>query len=266
MNWMSFGNIAHWFLFVGAFLVIAIWESFQPGYPLNWPAERRWTGNGMILAISMIVQSVLLRTGPVALAVIISNQHRLLSGNSAPFFARFAASIILLDLTRYLTHRAFHSVSLLWRIHEVHHADPDYDVSTGARFHPLEVILTQLAYLAVVALLAPPPVAVFAADLITTAMNAFVHANIRLPHRLDVMLGRAIITPALHRIHHSEEIADQSRNFGQTFSFWDRLFGSYAEEGGKGEMLRMGIKELQTGDNLGVAYMLKQPFRRRDSA
>ena len=122
------------------------------------------------------------------------------------------------------------TLPLLWRVHEVHHSDPDYDVSTAARFHPIEVVSVQGAYLAAVALLAPPPIAVFLSELLTVVLNLFAHANASFPRKVEKCLGIVFMTPDVHRIHHSADEADHSRNFGQTFIWWDRIFGTYLSQ------------------------------------
>jgi sterol desaturase/sphingolipid hydroxylase (fatty acid hydroxylase superfamily) len=265
MSWNRFQGPAYWLLFVGVFLAVAVWESLRPRSPLDWPTERRWGRHAMILALAVIARNVLLPVSAVAVAVMVSgSRFGILSSAWLPFFVRCALTVLLLDLARYGIHRAFHALSFLWRIHEVHHSDPDYDVSTAGRFHPLEVVLEQGALLALIALLAPPPIAVFGDVLITVALNLFVHANASLPVPIEKALRKAIVTPDLHRIHHSERIQEQSRNFGQTFSWWDRLFGTFLAGAAGGESgLITGIMELRNGASLGLGFMLAEPFRRR---
>jgi sterol desaturase/sphingolipid hydroxylase (fatty acid hydroxylase superfamily) len=174
------------------------------------------------------------------------------------------AAVLLLDLSHYGIHRAFHAVPLLWRIHEVHHSDPDYDVSTAARFHPLEVVLARGGYLAAVVLLAPPPIAVFVSEALTVVFNFFAHANVSLPRQGGKLLGLVFITPDLHRIHHSADSADHSRNYGQTFAWWDRLFGTCLNEPNVGtERMTTGISGLRNAGSLRLGFVLKRPFESR---
>ena len=265
MPWIRFQGPAYWFLFVGVFLAVAVWESCRPRAPLDWPTGRRWERHAMILALAVIARNVLLPIGAVAVAVTVSgSRFGILNNPWLPFFVRCALTFLLLDLARYGVHRAFHALSFLWRIHEVHHSDPDYDVSTAGRFHPLEVVLEQGVLLALIALLAPPPIAVFGDVLITVVLNLFVHANASLPAPLEKALRRAFVTPDLHRIHHSEKMQEQLRNFGQTFSWWDRLFGTFlAKPAGGDDGLITGIKELRNSASLDLGFMLAEPFRRR---
>lgn len=265
MAWLKSQAALYWLLFVGTFLAVAVWETWRPRAPLAHATQRRWGIHAAILALSIILQNVLLRVSPVVLAAMVAGSpYGLLNRAWMPGWLRFAAALLLLDLTHYGTHRAFHSVGLLWRVHEVHHSDPDYDVSTAGRFHPLEVVGTQGATLLAVALLAPPPLAVFAAALIAVVLNLVAHANAALPAELENWLRRALITPDLHRIHHSEEVAEQSRNFGQTFSWWDRLFGTFLGGAARGERhFATGIKELRGDETVALGFLLTEPFRRR---
>ena len=258
-------SATYWILFVGAFLVVAVWESFQPKRALCGPAERRWGRHGLLLILSTVFVKVILRVNPVIVATAVAgSRFGILNRPGLPFAARCAATVLLLDLTNYLVHRTYHAVGFLWRVHEVHHSDPDYDVSTAGRFHPLEVLIGQAGILSVVALLAPPPDAVFGAELMTLLLNFFVHANASLPRTIERALRHVIITPDLHRIHHSEEMEEQWRNLGQTFSWWDRLFGTYLDRAAAGEEgLVTGVKGLQNPTSVEIGFMLSEPFRAR---
>jgi sterol desaturase/sphingolipid hydroxylase (fatty acid hydroxylase superfamily) len=255
----------YWSLFVGAFLAVAIWESFRPRKSLSGPADRRWGRHMLLLAVSTILVKVLVRMNPVAVAAMVANSaFGVLNKPWLPFGARFVTTLLLLDLTRYLMHRAYHAVGFLWRIHELHHSDPEYDVSTAGRFHPLEVLIDQAGFLAVIAMLAPPVTAVFASELITLVINFFVHANASLPRKIERVLRAVIITPDLHRIHHSEEMEEQWRNLGQTFSWWDKLFGSYLDSPAAGEDgLITGVQERRNTATIELGLMLAEPFRPR---
>lgn len=261
-GWLERASALNWTLFVVIFLAVAVWESAQPLRPLTWPAERRWSRHAILLLISGIVLTVVLRITPVALAeAAVKSRFGILNRAWIPWAVRFALTLAVLDLVTYATHRAFHSVYFLWRVHEVHHSDPDYDVSTAGRFHPVEVVAVQGAHLAAILLLAPPPLAVLAAGLLTSAQNLFTHANASLPNRADAILRTVFITPSLHRLHHSDQVADQIRNLGQTFTFWDRLFGTYAEAGDL--KVVTGIRGLQNEGSLGLGFMLAAPFQHR---
>jgi len=260
---MTHASAAYWSLFVVTFLAVAIWESAQPKRELAWPAGRRWGRHGLLLVIAGVISTAVFRMSPIALAAAVSgSRFGILNRPWLPFLARCVAAVILLDLVHYATHRAFHSFAILWRVHEVHHSDPDFDVSTAGRFHPIEVVLVQGASFAAVAVLAPPPVAVFAAGVIAMLLNFFAHANSSLPKWLDAPVRAVLVTPDMHRIHHSEEIVEQSRNFGQSFVWWDRLFGTYLAEPAAGENMTTGIAGVKAVTSLGLGFMLAEPFRR----
>src|SRR5581483_9272936 len=147
-----------------------------------------------------------------------------------PFWIRAGGAFLLLDLLKYSLHRLQHSVSWLWRIHQVHHSDPDFDVSTGVRAHPLEFLMIQGGTLGLVALLAPPPGAVLAAEVCACFFSFFEHANASLPQGWDKLVRACLVTPDVHRIHHSERDQEQFRNLGEIFTWWDRLFGTYQDQ------------------------------------
>ena len=260
MAWMRLEGAAYWTLFVATFLAIAIWESFQPRSRLSVPAEQRWGRHGILLAISGVLMTAVLRASPVLVAAgAAGSRYGLLNQPWLPFPLRSVLAVLLLDLALYASHRTFHSFYWLWRVHEVHHSDVDYDVSTAARFHPLEVILVRGFYLGVVALAAAPPEAAFAAELLMVVLNLFAHANASLPAWCERPLRTVFITPDLHRIHHSEDAAEQTRNFGQTFSIWDRLFGTYAAGI---QVEATGVKGVP-GGRPRVGMLLAAPFQRR---
>lgn len=259
LPWIRMEVTAYWVVFVTAFLAVAIWESLRPKSTLSIPAEGRWAAHALLLGVGAVLQSLVLRATPLVVAASAAeNPWGILNRPGTPLAAQFLGAILLLDLVRYFTHRLFHSVSILWRMHEVHHSDPDYDVSTAARFHPLEIIVAKAIYVGSILILAPPVMAVFFAGLHTALLNLFVHANASLPSSVERLLRGAIITPDLHRLHHSEEILKQNRNFGQTFVWWDRLFGTYLPAG-PGPW-RTGVKDVSPERAMILKFMLAEPF------
>jgi sterol desaturase/sphingolipid hydroxylase (fatty acid hydroxylase superfamily) len=264
MSWTKHTSTIYWGLFVSSFLAVAVWESVREARQLFWPAGRRWWRHGALLALSLGTVAAVLRLSPVVVAASVSgSRFGVLNRAWLPLALRWVATILILDLAQYWIHRTFHRFGVLWRVHEVHHSDPDFDVSTGARFHPLEVVSTEAVYLGIVALLAPPAEAVFAGGLASMVLNFFEHANASLPTGLERILRAVVITPSLHRIHHSADVADHSRNYGQIFSWWDGLFGTYLEHPAAGEeRLITGVEGLQNEDSLGLLFMIGEPFRR----
>ncbi len=170
--------------------------------------------------------------------------------------------ILAFDLLNYAVHRLMHSVELLWRVHEIHHSDRDFDVSTSARFHPIEVLITQAAKLLAVRLLAPSPLCVLVVLLLSSAQNLFAHANGSLPPQFETWLRLFVITPDAHRLHHSSELSAQNKNFGQLFPWWDRLLGTWGSVNEETE-LETGVRGIPDGETLKLGYMLLRPFQRR---
>ena len=263
MQWTRIEGPAYSVCIVAVFIAIAIWETSRPLRGLSAPAERRWRNHGVMFVAALIVPLVL-RVTPVALAVAVSGSPwGVLNKPWLPLALRYALAIVLMDGLQYWIHWSLHHVSLLWRIHQVHHSDQDYDVSTAARFHPLEVLWTQGLHLAAIAWLAPPAGAMLIYVLLTEAVNFTTHANASLPSRIDRILRLFLVTPDMHRIHHSEDMQEQRRNLGQTFAWWDRLFRSYQEKpAAQGTNFRTGLEELRDHDTLAVAFMLSEPFKK----
>ena len=250
-------------MFVVAFLACAIWESFRPKRNFSG-TERRWGKHGILLIICTVASVALYRISPVVMALnVTGSRFGLLNRTWLPFAARCVIAILALDLVRYSTHRLSHSVGALWRFHQVHHSDPDFDISTALRVHPIEVVLTQGAYLLTVAVLAPPVVAVLIAELGSILQSFFSHANASLPRWVEKPLRAVFVTPDMHRIHHSEEVAEQYKNLSDIFPWWDHLFGTYVEKPAAGDdKIVTGLKGFQNERSLGIGFMLAQPFRK----
>jgi len=266
MNWLRWESSALWIAIVAGFFAVAIWESVHPLRPLQASAGRRWRNHATLYAVAILCAGFALRVSPVFVAFAVrDSRYGLLNHAFLPKALTFVITLAVLDLVLYAAHRLFHSVRFLWRIHEVHHSDHDFDVSTAGRFHPIELVITQSFYYGAIALLAAPPAAVFTAQLLLAIENLFVHANKSLPSVAERALRFIIITPDLHRIHHSAEFAEQNLNYGQLFPWWDRLFGTYraTPQCGAQQHIVTGIAELGDADTLPVTYMLAEPFQPR---
>jgi len=263
VHWIHVESAAYWISFVGAFLACAVWESLRPLRETT-ATERRWGKHGVILIVCTVATVALYRISPVVMAAHVSeSKYGILNKPWLPYVVRCAVAILMLDLVRYLTHRLSHTVGALWRVHQVHHSDPEFDISTALRVHPIEVLFTQGTYLLTVALLAPPLVAVLLAELGSVLQSFFIHANASLPGWLDKPMRAVLVTPNMHRIHHSEEVGEQFKNLSDIFGFWDRLFGTYADAPAAGDAgIVTGLKGFQNEESLGIGFMLAQPFRK----
>ncbi|MGZ4819466.1 MAG: sterol desaturase family protein [Terriglobales bacterium] len=261
-HWLQLEIRTYWLTFVATFFAIAIWESWRPRRRLKMPLERRWTRHGLILLLSTLFSTTALRATPVAIALAVSDSRfGLLNKAALPLAVRWTVAVLVLDFTRYAVHWCLHATRL-WHVHQVHHSDPDFDVSTGARVHPLEVMVLQGANIATIALLAPPVSAVLFVELASAVQSFFSHANVSLPPSIDRWLHWLFVTPDMHRIHHSAQVAEQSRNFSDVFGFWDHLFGTYLAEPATGhEQMMVGLEECQDESSLGISWMLMRPFR-----
>jgi len=183
---------------------------------------------------------------------------------SVPPLVAIIASVVIMDLAIYLQHVLFHAVPGLWRLHRMHHADLDYDVTTGARFHTLEIILSMLIKLAVLSAIGAPPVAVIIFEVLLNATAMFNHGNVRLPLGLDRWLRLLVVTPDMHRVHHSVIVRETNSNFGFSLPWWDRLFGTYKAQPEAGhEGMNIGIEQFREPADLRLDQMLIQPFRGR---
>lgn len=262
MPWVRIESGAYWCVFVAAFLGVAIWESYRPRRSLCVSTEHRWRNHALLLLVCTGVSMGVYRASPVFIAASVAgNRFGLLNKPWLPFAARCILAVFVLDLVKYSLHRACHSVALLWRVHQVHHSDPDFDVSTTFRVHPIELIFTQSGYFGAIMILAAPPVAVLIAELASTLLGFLGHANARLPEWLEGPVRTIFVTPDLHRIHHSEEIREQNRNLADIFSWWDRLFGTYVPSPAAGQaQMITGLTGFQSSRSLDFAFMFLQPF------
>lgn len=262
MDWIRIESAVYWTVFVVAFLGFAIWESVRPKRVAE-RTERRWGKHGLMLIICSALSVGLWRVSPVVMAFNVSgSRFGLLNRPWLPFLVRCVIAILALDLMRYATHRLSHSVEFLWRVHQVHHSDPEFDVSTALRVHPIEVVWTQGVYLAAVALLAPPVAAILIAEMISAFESFLSHANASLPSWLEKPLRWILVTPDMHRIHHSEEMPEQFKNLSEVFPWWDRLFGTYLAAPAAGDRAVVtGLKGCQNEECLDIGFMLAQPFQ-----
>jgi len=263
MPWERIEATSYWFLFAAAFVAMAAWESYRPRSQPTCSTARRWSRHGVLFVVVTLILITVYRLSPVLLALKLSATHvGVLRSSGLPAVAQGALAILLLDLTRYAMHWAYHAAPWLWRFHQVHHSDPDFDVATGVRVHPVEAILTQGSALAAVAAFGMQPLPVLIFELATCFESCFGHANIALPRWLEGPLRMVWVTPDMHRIHHSNRGVEQRTNLGDVFPWWDRLFGTYtAEPVGGYERLVVGLRGFHTDSTLGVPFMLLLPFR-----
>jgi len=249
--------------FFGIFAAIALWEWWLPRRRRSFTRALRWPNNIGVVALNTALLRVAFPTTAVGLALI--GEQRgwgLLNSYPVPYWLAVAIGAAFLDFAIYLQHVMFHAVPALWRLHRMHHADLDFDVTTGARFHPIEILLSMIIKFGVVVALGAPALAVLIFEVLLNATAMFNHANVRIPISLDRALRWVVVTPDMHRVHHSVIVDETNSNFGFNLPWWDRLFGTYRAQPQAGhERMQIGIEDFRTGRDLWLDRMLVQPFR-----
>lgn len=250
--------------FVGILAAMALLQALFPKRRLAM-GYRRWPANLGVVAVNTLLLRLLLPAGAVGVALWAERAgFGLLHWLGAEGWPAIIIAMLLLDLLIYVQHVVFHAVPLLWRLHRVHHADQEIDVSTGLRFHPLEILFSMLIKMAAVALLGAPALAVLAFEMLLNGMAMFNHSNVRLPLALDAALRRLLVTPDMHRVHHSVIPRETNSNYGFNLSLWDRLFGSYVAQPEYGhDAMRIGLDDFQSGRPDGLKQLLLIPFADR---
>jgi sterol desaturase/sphingolipid hydroxylase (fatty acid hydroxylase superfamily) len=249
--------------FCGIFAVTALWERIGPRRKQTVGRAWRWPNNLGVALVDTVLVRILFPMTAVGLALIANERGvGLLNVVPVPAPIGVVVSVILLDLAIYFQHVLFHAVPVLWRLHRMHHADLDIDVSTGLRFHPIEILLSMLIKLTVVIALGAPAVAVLMFEILLNATSMFNHSNVRLPLGFDRLLRWFVVTPDMHRVHHSVLTRETNSNFGFNLPWWDRLFGTYRAQPAAGhETMTIGIEQFRDPRELGLDRMLVQPFR-----
>jgi sterol desaturase/sphingolipid hydroxylase (fatty acid hydroxylase superfamily) len=264
-------------VFACVFAVMALWELLAPRRPQAVGRGVRWPGNLGIVVLDALLVRLLFPTTAVGLALVAEALGwGLFNMLSWPTWIAVVLSVLVLDFAIYLQHVLFHAVPALWRLHRMHHADLEFDVSTGLRFHPIEILLSMLIKFVVIAALGVPALAVLIFEVLLNATSMFNHSNIRLTGTIDRLLRWIVVTPDMHRVHHSILVRETNSNFGFNLPWWDRLFGTYCAQPAAGhEGMTIGIGQFRDPRELGFVRMLLQPFRggvgdypigRRDSA
>jgi sterol desaturase/sphingolipid hydroxylase (fatty acid hydroxylase superfamily) len=241
--------------FLGVFVVMGTWEAARPRRRLTDPRRLRWPAN-----LGLVVLGAVAGGAAVAAAAFAAEQGvGLFHWFDAPVWVAWLATLVVLDFAVYLQHVLFHAVPILWRLHRVHHADLGFDASTGLRFHPIEILLSIGLKAAIVVLLGSPPWAVVAFEIVLNAASLFNHGNVAIPEALDRRLRWLVVTPDMHRIHHSSRVAETNSNFGFSVSWWDRLCGTYRADPALGQLgLEIGLVEYRR--SLGLGQLLALPF------
>ena len=249
--------------FFGVFAVMAFWELLAPRRQLLVPKLLRWSNNLALVVLNSVVLRLLFPAAAIGMAVFAEKQGwGVFNYYDLPLLLTAVVSVVVMDGFIYLQHVMVHAVPALWRLHRVHHADPDFDVTTGSRFHPLEIILSMLIKFAVIMVLGPPVVAVIIFEVLLNGTAIFNHSNVRLNKTFDKYLRLFVVTPDMHRVHHSVEADETNSNFGFNLPWWDRLFGTYRAQPRKGhEAMMIGIHQYNRPEQVTWLHkMLLLPF------
>lgn len=248
--------------FLGILITMAVWEAAAPRRRRSFSRWVRWPNNLGLVVLNTVVLRLTMPIAAVGLAAM--GEQRawgLLNNIAPPAWGRVAIAIVMLDLVIYLQHVLFHAVPALWRLHRMHHADLDFDVTTGARFHPIEILVSMGIKMAAVVALGAPPIAVLVFEVVLNATAMFNHGNVGLPAPLDRVLRWIVVTPDMHRVHHSVVPRETNSNFGFNLPWWDRMFGTYCPQPAAGQVgMTIGLDRFREPRQLRLGRMLIQPF------
>ncbi|MDP1925500.1 MAG: sterol desaturase family protein [Thiobacillus sp.] len=249
--------------FFGVLALMGVWEWLAPRRPLSTSRSRRWRANLGIIAVATAAVRLLIPVTAVGMALLAQQRGwGLLNQVEPPYWLAVLIGVLVLDCVIYFQHVVFHTVPALWRLHRMHHSDLDFDVTTGVRFHPIEIVLSMGIKLAAIAALGPPALAVLVFEVALNAVTMFNHGNVQLPAAIDRVLRLFVVTPEMHRVHHSNLPHETNSNFGFSFPWWDRMFGTYRAQPERGHLgMTIGLDAFRDPDTLGFGQLLVQHFR-----
>jgi sterol desaturase/sphingolipid hydroxylase (fatty acid hydroxylase superfamily) len=248
--------------FFGILVVMFLWELIAPRRPLTTSKIIRWFSNLGLVLIDSIVVRLFFPTALAGIALLVQQRGwGLFNQFELPYLLKIIFSVLVLDFVIYLQHIVFHSVPLFWRLHMVHHTDMDIDVTTGVRFHPIEIILSMGIKMIVVVLIGAPAVAVLIFEIILNGTSMFNHGNVHYSQNIDSILRLLVVTPEMHRVHHSTIRWETNSNLGFNFPWWDRLFGTYRGQPAKGHLeMTIGLDQYKEPNKLTLPWLLVLPF------
>ena len=248
--------------FLGVFVLVALWEVVAPRRPPRISKAVRWTSNIGIVVLDTVILRLVFPVAAAGIAAVIGSLGwGLFNAVAWPFWLEVLLAVVVLDLVIYWQHVLFHAVPGLWRLHMVHHADLEFDLTTGVRFHPFETLLSMVIKIAAIAVLGPAPLAVILFEIVLSATSVFNHGNVVLPRALDRFLRLVVVTPDMHRVHHSVIVNETNSNFGFNLPWWDRLFGTYRAQPAAGhERMAIGLEQFREPRLQWLWHMLALPF------
>ena len=250
--------------FLGLLILFSLWELIYPRRMLTTSKRRRWINNLSLVMLDAFLVRLLFPLLPIGMASLAQSRGwGVLTTIPSPALFSIIASVVLLDLVIYCQHMIFHALSFLWRFHLVHHIDLDLDVTSGVRFHPIEIIISMGIKLLAVALLGVPPLGVLIFEVVLNGASMFNHSNIYIPSSIDRILRVLLVTPDMHRVHHSIILKEMNSNFGFTLSWWDQLFNTYRAQPAEGhEEMKIGYAPFFNKKGQQLWWLLAAPFMR----
>ena len=248
--------------FFGILLIMFFWELFAPRRPLITSKAKRWFTNLGLVFIDSFAVRLIFPTALVGFALLVQQRGwGLFNQFELPTLLKIVFSVLILDLVIYLQHIMFHVVPLFWRLHMVHHTDMDIDATTGVRFHPIEIILSMGIKMMAAILIGPPPIAVVIFEVLLNGTSMFNHGNVRYSQDIDSILRLLVVTPEMHRVHHSTIRWESNSNLGFNFPWWDRLFGTYRPQPAQGHLeMTIGLDQYKEPRKLTLPWLLVLPF------
>jgi sterol desaturase/sphingolipid hydroxylase (fatty acid hydroxylase superfamily) len=244
--------------FLGILVLMVIWEVLGPRRPLATAKHIRWYSNLSLVFIDTLAVRLLLPVQAAGVALSIGKLGwGILNNVALPYWMGIVLGILGLDFVIYLQHAMFHAIPTFWRFHRVHHTDLDFDVTTGIRFHPIEILLSMGIKMAAVVVLGASVIAVVLFEVLLNATSMFNHGNVRLPGRIDRILRLLVVTPEMHRVHHSVVIQEHNSNFGFNFPWWDRLMGTYQDQPASGHQgMTIGLSQFRDPGRLTLPWLI----------
>ena len=264
-GWLEQEPLLRLIPFVGIFVLMALWEIMAPRRPLKVAKPYRWVNNLGIIALNSLLLRLIFPGAAVGVALFVETQgwglFQLAPLSEWAPWLKLIIGVLALDFVIWVQHVLFHAVPALWRLHRLHHADQDFDVTTGLRFHPLEILLSMIITAGVILTLGVPVAAVLLFEILLNATSMFNHGNVRIPARLDRWLRWLVVTPDMHRVHHSWYPEETNSNFGFNLPWWDRLLGTYRAQPHDGHLdMTIGINQFRERRDLRLDRLLIQPF------
>lgn len=248
--------------FVGVLGLVALWEICAPRRRSNTSKRRRWIANLSVVVLDSVIVRLLFSAGAVGVALLATERNwGVLNQVNWPLWFEIVLAVVALDFVLYLQHVLFHSVPFFWRFHMMHHSDLDCDVTTGLRFHPVEVVLSMVIKVTAVVVLGVSPLAILCFEVLLNATSMFNHSNVWIPLAIDRTLRWILVTPDMHRIHHSVRHQETNSNFGFNLPWWDRILGTYRVAPVSGHLdMTLGLEQFRDPARLTLTGMLALPF------